>query len=194
MSVQQEHLTSALAMRRLDSLLAATRRRGSGRIIGCPPGESHTFSPMMVTLLLRRRGWDVIYLGADVPTNRLQATIDRTQPDLVVFSAHLLDTAASLLDTAYYLRHRSLVGLRRLRLRHFARLRRRIPGHFLGLRSAARRLSSSRTSFSIAPSAPPVRPVPEAYQQPGPTSASALDSSRPTSGMRWPHRRAISGR
>ena len=40
----------------------------------------------------------MVYLGADVPINRLQATIEATHTDLVVFSAQLLDTAASLLD------------------------------------------------------------------------------------------------
>ena len=166
-SVQQEHFTSALAMRRLDSLLAATPPpTRSGRIlVGCPPGESHTFSPMMVTLLLRRRGWDVIYLGADVPTNRLQATIDRTQPDLVVFSAHLLDTAASLLDVAYYLRDIDLsLGYSGYAFGVLPELSRRIPGHFLGfdLRQTPQLIENIILN---RPSAPPVEPVAEAYQQ-----------------------------
>jgi methanogenic corrinoid protein MtbC1 len=91
-SVQQEHFASALALRRLDTLLAAVPSpTRSGRIIiGCPPGENHTFGPLLVTLLLRRRGWHVVYLGADVPITRLHATIASTRPDIVVFSAQLL--------------------------------------------------------------------------------------------------------
>jgi len=134
-SVQQEHFTSALAMRRLDSLLAATPApTRTGRIlVGCPPGEIHTFSPLMVSFLLRRRGWDVLYLGADVPTNRLQATIERTQPDLVIFSAQLLETAASLLDIAYYLRDVNIpLGYSGYIFGAVPDLARRIPGHFLG--------------------------------------------------------------
>lgn len=134
-SVQQEHFASALAMRRLDSLLAASPApTRSGRIIvGCPPGDIHTFSPLLVTYLLRRRGWDVVYLGADVPTNRLHATIEKTHPDLVVFSAQLLDTAASLLDVAHYLReidiHLAFGGYAFSAIPNLAQ---RIPGHFLG--------------------------------------------------------------
>jgi methanogenic corrinoid protein MtbC1 len=134
-SVQQEHFTSALAMRRLDSLLAATPApTRAGRIlVGCPPGEIHTFSPLMVSFLLRRRGWDVLYLGADVPTNRLQATITRTQPDLVIFSAQLLETAASLLDVAHYLREVNIsLGYSGYIFGAVPELVGRIPGHFLG--------------------------------------------------------------
>ena len=134
-SVQQEHFASALAMRRLDSLLAATPAptRPGRIIVGCPPGDIHTFSPLLVTFLLRRRGWDVVYLGADVPTNRLQATIEKTRPDLVVFSAQLLDTAASLLDVAKYLREIDVpLAFGGYVFSAVPDLASRIPGHFLG--------------------------------------------------------------
>ena len=166
-SVQQEHFTSALAMRRLDSLLAATPppTRAGRILVGCPPGESHTFGPLMVTLLLRRRGWDVLYLGADVPTNRLQATIERTQPDLVIFSAQLLDTAASLLDVATYLRD---IGLSLAYSGYIfgllPELSRRIPGHFLGfdLRQTPQLVEALILN---RPSVPPTEPIPAIYQQ-----------------------------
>lgn len=134
-TVQQEHFASALAMRRLDSLLAATPAptRPGRIIVGCPPGDIHTFSPLLVTYLLRRRGWDVVYLGADVPTNRLQATIEKTRPDLVVFSAQLLDTAASLLDVAHFLRDINVpLAFGGYVFSAVPALADRIPGHFLG--------------------------------------------------------------
>ena len=134
-SVQQEHFASALAMRRLDSLLAASPAptRPGRIIVGCPPGDIHTFSPLLLTYLLRRRGWDIVYLGADVPTNRLRATIDKTRPDLVVFSAQLLDTAASLLDVAHYLRDIGVpLAFGGYIFSAVPHLSSRIPGHFLG--------------------------------------------------------------
>lgn len=134
-SVQQEHFASALAMRRLDSLLAATPAptRAGRIIVGCPPGDNHTFSPLLVTFLLRRRGWDVVYLGADVPTNRLHTTIEQTKPDLVVFSAQLLQTAATLLDVARYLRGVDVpLAFGGYVFSVLPELRQRIPGHFLG--------------------------------------------------------------
>jgi methanogenic corrinoid protein MtbC1 len=36
-------------------------------LVGCPPDEWHTFTPLLLSLLLRRRGLNVIYLGANVP-------------------------------------------------------------------------------------------------------------------------------
>lgn len=134
-SVQQEHFASALAMRRLDSMLAASPAptRPGRIIVGCPPGDIHTFSPLLVTYLLRRRGWDIVYLGADVPTNRLAATIEKTRPDLAVFSAQLLDTAASLLDVAHYLRDINVpLAFGGYIFSAVPTLSSRIPGHFLG--------------------------------------------------------------
>ena len=165
-SVQQEHFTSALAMRRLDSLLAATPApTRPGRIlVGCPPGEIHTFSPLLVSFLLRRRGWDVLYLGADVPTNRLQATIERTKPDLVVFSAQLLETAASLLDVAYFLRDVNLpLGYSGYIFGAVPELTRRIPGHYLGhdLSQTAQLIEHLLLNH---PAFPPVEPASEALR------------------------------
>lgn len=134
-TVQQEHFGSALAMRRLDSLLAATPApTRTGRIIvGCSPGDNHTFSPLLTTFLLRRRGWDVVYLGADVPTNRLRSTIERTRPDLVVFSAQLLDTAAALLEVSRYLQGVNVpLAFGGYVFGVLPELVERIPGHFLG--------------------------------------------------------------
>ncbi len=134
-SVQQEHFASALAVRRLDSLLSASPApTRSGRlIVGCAPGDTHTFSPLLVTYLLRRRGWDVIYLGADVPINRLQTTIETTRPNLVVFSAQLLDTAATLLDVARYVRDIGVpLAFGGYIFNAVPDLTHRIPGHFLG--------------------------------------------------------------
>ncbi len=166
-SVQQEHFTSALSLRRLDSLLAATPAptRAGRLLIGCPPGESHTFSPLLLAFLLRRRGWDVLYLGADVPTNRLETTIESTRPDLVVFPAQLLDTAASLLDVATYVHG---VGIPLAYSGYIfglvPELTHRIPGHFLGydLRQTPAIIENLLIN---RPPAPPAEPVAESYRR-----------------------------
>ncbi|CUS02778.2 putative MerR family transcriptional regulator [Candidatus Promineifilum breve] len=166
-SVQQEHFASALALRRLDSLLAATPAPTQpGRIIvGCPPGEFHTFSPLLVTFLLRRRGWDVVYLGADVPINRLQATIEATHTDLVVFSAQLLDTAASLLDAAQSLED---AGVSLAFGGHIFTatpgLAERIPGHYLGDVLQQVPYVIERLALNQQP-APPTIPVTDNYRR-----------------------------
>jgi methanogenic corrinoid protein MtbC1 len=134
-TVQQEHFASALALRRMDALLAAlpAPTRPGRILVGCPPGDNHTFSALLLTFLLRRRGWDVVYLGADVPTNRLQMTVDKTRPDLVVFSGQLLESAASLLGVAQFLQTQNVpLAYGGYIFNIVPAIRDRIPGHFLG--------------------------------------------------------------
>jgi len=134
-SVQQEHFTSELANRRLHSLINAAPQpiRNQTILVGCPNGETHTFGLLLLTLLLRYRSWNVVYLGASVPIEEMQHTINQVQPDLIVLTAMRIVTAATLLDTANLL-HKNNVplafggGI----FNHLPSLRNRIPGHFLG--------------------------------------------------------------
>jgi methanogenic corrinoid protein MtbC1 len=134
-SVQQEHFASALAMRRLDALLSASPAptRHQTVLVGCPPEEWHTFTPLLLALLLRRRGLNVIYLGANVPVDRLTTTVQDTQANLVALVAQQLITAATLQQTAQTLSSRGIsvaFGGRIFNIR--ADLSACIPGHFLG--------------------------------------------------------------
>lgn len=101
-SVQQEHFASALASRRLDALLSvASEPSRRGRILAaCPPGEEHDLVLKMLSFILRWHGWEVIYLGANVSLERLDATLSATSPRLVLSTAQTLPAAASLVDLA----------------------------------------------------------------------------------------------
>ncbi|HXF85666.1 MAG TPA: B12-binding domain-containing protein [Anaerolineales bacterium] len=135
LSVQQEHFASALAMRRLDALLSAApapTRKGTA-LIGCVAEEWHTFTPLLLALLLRRRGWHVIYLGANVPNDRFAETAETVGADLVILVAQTLVTAASLQLAAQTL------AVQNVRVAYGGRifnlhpsLREKIPAHFLG--------------------------------------------------------------
>jgi MerR family transcriptional regulator, light-induced transcriptional regulator len=104
-SVQQEHFASALALRRLDALLNASPSptRNQIVIVGCPPGEWHTFTPLLLSLLLRRRGLNVIYLGANIPVEEFANTVHDLKADLVILVAQQLITAATLQHTSQVL-------------------------------------------------------------------------------------------
>jgi MerR family transcriptional regulator, light-induced transcriptional regulator len=97
-SVQQEHFASAIAIRRVNALLAATASptRPGHILAACPPGEEHDFVLLMTVYLLRRGGWDMVYLGSNVPLLDLDDTIQSTSPILILSSAQTLKTAASL--------------------------------------------------------------------------------------------------
>jgi len=101
-NVQQEHFASALAMRRLDALLAASpaASRKQTVIVGCPPDEWHAFTSLLLALLLRRRGLNVIYLGANVPNEQFAETAASVHADLVILVAQTLVTAATLQQVA----------------------------------------------------------------------------------------------
>jgi methanogenic corrinoid protein MtbC1 len=134
-TVQQEHFASELALRRLEALLAATPppTRPERILVGCPPEEGHTFSSLLLSLLLRRRGWGVVYLGANVPLLRLEHTIRDATPQLVILSAQQLHTAATLLEMAQFLRQKRIaLAFGGAIFNHLPELRARIPGHFLG--------------------------------------------------------------
>jgi MerR family transcriptional regulator, light-induced transcriptional regulator len=104
-SVQQEHFTSSQAMNRLHTLLnAAPSPTREGVLLAvCPAGESHEFGLLLPTYLLRRQGWEVIYLGANVPLLKLEAAIHTVKPVMTVAQAQTLPTAYSLAELADFL-------------------------------------------------------------------------------------------
>lgn len=135
LTVQQEHFASALALRRLDALLAASPppTRSERIVVACPPDEEHVFSPLLVTLFLRYRGWDVIYLGPNVPQMYLERTAHSTRASLVILTATQLKTAANLQSMARFLQDmRATVAYGGPIFTRLPALRKRIPGHFLG--------------------------------------------------------------
>ncbi len=136
-SIQQEHFTSALALRRLDALMMASPAptRPYNLIMGCPANEWHTFTPMLLALLVRRRGFNVIYLGANVPANYFVETIDAVNANLVVLAAQQLNTAASLQHAVSLIAaHGTHVAFGGRIFSQHPDLVTRISGHYLGNR------------------------------------------------------------
>lgn len=132
---QQEHFASILTIKRITTLLAAAPEPTRiGRIlIACPPQEEHTISLLLLFLLLRYKGWEVVYLGANVPLFRFDSAIDLIKPDLIVMAAQRLPTAASLLETALLIKEKNIGLAFGGRVFHLIPdLHRRIPGHYLG--------------------------------------------------------------
>jgi DNA-binding transcriptional MerR regulator len=145
-SVQQEHFLSALVTRRLDALIAALPSPIYPRtiLLACPPDEWHALPLLLLCLLLRRHGLNVVYLGASVPNYELDETLSKVQPSLVVMAAQQLATAAELRGTAEWLAEGSVAfayGGRIFNL--IPDLRALIPGDFLDedLGAAAERIN-----------------------------------------------------
>ena len=134
-TVQQEHFASGLAMRRLDALLSASPAptRTQNIIVGCPPEEWHTLTPLLLSLLLRRRGWNVVYLGANVPSEQFTETVQNLRAELVVLVSQQLITAATLQQTALVLSSKKIpVAFGGRIFSIHPELSRTIAGYFLG--------------------------------------------------------------
>lgn len=159
-SVQQEHFATALASRRLDVMLSATPppTRPGRIIVACPPQEEHAFAQMLLTLLLRRRGWDTIYLGANVPFEQMEQSIEKVRPQLVILTAQRLATAANLYDMARIVNQKEIpVAFGGRIFIASESLTERIPGYYLG----ASFEDAVQVVEELIPIPPPRQEVPE---------------------------------
>lgn len=166
-TVQQEHFASALALRRIDTLIAALpapTKKGT-IMVGCAPEDEHTFSPLVITYLLRRRGRQALFMGANVPFIRFSELLDRTQPVLVIMTAQDLHSTAQLLPFADLLARRGIpFALGGLVFNNRPNLHNRVPGHLLGENLADTPEAVERL-LAAGPEPPTRKPLPESYLQ-----------------------------
>ena len=96
--IAQEHFASSYIRQRLTALLelADGGDRTRSVVAACAPDDWHELGLLMVALFLARRGWRVVYLGASLPPDGLEARLRQLQPTAVVFSASTLQTATAL--------------------------------------------------------------------------------------------------
>jgi len=69
--VAGEHAASHAVHRRLSAAFdaAGSRSRGPGVVVGLPAGSQHELGALAFATAIRRRGLDVLYLGANVPVS-----------------------------------------------------------------------------------------------------------------------------
>jgi DNA-binding transcriptional MerR regulator len=100
-AISQEHFASHLIRGRL---LALARFWGRGvgplALLACAPGEAHDITLLAFGLLLRSRGWRVLFLGANTPVATVTQTAELTDPAVLVvasFDPHRLEACAPAL-------------------------------------------------------------------------------------------------
>lgn len=166
-SVQQEHFISGLVSRRLHALITAAPQPYRKRTVlaACPSGEWHTLPALLLTLLLRRKGIDVVYLGADTPIEQLDETAETIRPDLIVLAAQQLTTAAAVRTAALALRGKNQpLAYGGLIFNRVPGLKDHIPATFLGESlisavDAVERLVSAPEAVSLPEDWDDVEPV-----------------------------------
>ncbi|MBC7227455.1 MAG: cobalamin B12-binding domain-containing protein [Thermoflexales bacterium] len=136
-TVHQEHFASHLAARRVQALLAAAplSARPETVLVVCPPGEQHAFGALLLTYLLRRAGWRVVYLGADLPVAEAEAAVRRAAPRWVIASAYHLPPVVGIQALGRLLREMGVpLAFGGRVFNQVPALRSRIAGYFLGER------------------------------------------------------------
>ncbi|PWH13789.1 MAG: hypothetical protein DDG59_13900 [Anaerolineae bacterium] len=176
-SVQQEHFASALVQRRLNSLIAACPppTRSEVILLGNPPKEQHLLPILMLNLFLRRRGFSVVDLGANVPIAKFDETVGKIKPQLVVLSSQRLTTVAPLLEVILSLHPLKVqIAYGGRIFNHLPQLVDLIPAHYLG-NSFDQAVHNVERLLSQRPPLPPPLPVLQTYAQ----TAELFRHSRP---------------
>lgn len=91
-TIAQEHVATAIAQLALSCLYPRVPRaphNGRRVLVACVEGEQHEMGPRILCDVLEISGFEVTYLGADVPTGALVDMARRERPDLLALSASL---------------------------------------------------------------------------------------------------------
>ncbi|PJF47292.1 MAG: MerR family transcriptional regulator [Chloroflexi bacterium] len=138
-NISVEHFVTNIMRRKLSALMSASPPASrAGRIVsGCAPGEYHELGILMISLFLRRRGYEVVYLGQNIAAARFQEMLMKVQPNLLMLSASGLIAAANLLEVVEGLRHHSAqfgttIAFGGRLFNQVPPLRRRVPGVYVG--------------------------------------------------------------
>ena len=89
LSVAQEHLATEISRSVIGHLqphLPLQRRNGKRVVVACIEGELHDLGARMVADFLEMAGFEVTYLGANVPSENLVALVRAKRPDLLALS------------------------------------------------------------------------------------------------------------
>jgi methanogenic corrinoid protein MtbC1 len=106
-NVAQEHYATAITAGVMVHLGSRWRRAPtSGRlaVVSCSPGERHQLGSQMVSDFLEAAGWEVLPLGADVPTEDLVALVELERPDVVAMSTSMREQLPTVVHTLGELR------------------------------------------------------------------------------------------
>lgn len=100
-TVAQEHAATAVGQVALAHLFGRSHfaaRRGVAITVACVPGELHDFPARLLADELEVAGFDVDFLGIDVPAAALLSHLERRHPRLLALSVTMLFNCAALRD------------------------------------------------------------------------------------------------
>lgn len=107
LGISAEHFASSFVSARVGALFNMSMpETGRGPIVAaCPRGETHEIGLLLTSLFLSRRGYQVIFLGGNMPEEDLVQTIRDHRPALVLLSASTMANAEELIRAVDELRN-----------------------------------------------------------------------------------------
>jgi len=135
--IATEHFASNFIRARLEYYLHTFRpwRNAPYIITGCAPEEFHEIGILIFSIMLRREGYRVEFLGQDIPLDDLIDYVAEKKPAMILLSATMEKSAFRLKDIQSRLSKISpqpIFGFGGLAFNENARLRIQVPGVFLG--------------------------------------------------------------
>ena len=91
-SVAEEHFFSVYLRNKLGARFHHQNLKNSGPklIVAGLPGEHHEFGILLFALMAHSRGFQIILLGADLPTDELKNVVDKTDCQAIVLAGSAL--------------------------------------------------------------------------------------------------------
>ncbi len=110
--VSAEHYASHYVMRKIGTLFNLSRpEAGRGPIVAaCVEGEMHEVGLLLICLFLSRRGYGIVYLGANMPLDDLVQTVRNVNPPMILLSASTVPGARHLAEASQILARPTTAG------------------------------------------------------------------------------------
>lgn len=137
-NVTHEHFATAYLQQRLAAILRTIPITGGESLIwvGCAPNEEHEIGAILLTIYLRRAGYQVQYIGKNLPQTDLSAQVKERQPAMVLLSATTESAVTALKEVAQALSRldgrRPIIGYGGRLFQKQPELRNEIPGIYMG--------------------------------------------------------------
>jgi MerR family transcriptional regulator, light-induced transcriptional regulator len=133
-----EHFATSILRSRIGIIMHSFPHNGIlPKVVAvCGPGEWHELGLLIFTLYVRRKGFEVIYLGSSIKENDIDIVLDEVNPKFLFFSCTLLenvDSLLSLVTSLKYERRDLVIGMGGFAVDHLSKeLRAEFDEHIVG--------------------------------------------------------------
>jgi DNA-binding transcriptional MerR regulator len=102
--VGHEHMATEVIRHYLQGLLVRTNRSGPAIIFFTPSGQRHDLGTLMAAVVAASEGWQVTYLGPDIPASDILAVVEQVEPKAVALGLQMIADRHVVEDELRFLR------------------------------------------------------------------------------------------